>query len=38
MEDDIKLLKVEYYSNYWLGLTQILNLSSGEQTKSKKKM
>ena len=35
MEDDLKILKVEYLSNHWLDLPQILNLSSGDQTKIK---
>ena len=26
MEDDLKILKVEYLSNHWLDRTQILNL------------
>ena len=33
MEDDLKILKVEYLSNHWSDLSQILNLSSGDQTK-----
>ena len=33
MEDDLKILKVEYLSNYWSDFPQILNLSLGEQTK-----
>ena len=27
MEDDLKILKVEYLSNHWLDFPQILNLS-----------
>ena len=27
MEDDLNILKVEYLSNHWSNLTQILNLS-----------
>jgi hypothetical protein len=33
MEDDLKILNVEYLSDHWLDLIQILNLSSGNQTK-----
>ena len=33
MEDDLKILKVEYLSNPRSDLTQILNLGSEEQTK-----
>jgi hypothetical protein len=36
MEDDLKILYVEYISNHWTDLTQILNLSLGDQTKIKK--
>ena len=32
MEDDLKILKVEYLSNLLLDLTQILNLSLYDQT------
>jgi hypothetical protein len=32
MEDDFKVLKVEYLSNHLLGHTQILNLSQDDQT------
>ena len=32
MEDDLKILKVEYLSNLLLDLTQILNLSLDDQT------
>ena len=35
MEDDLKLLKVEYLSNHWPDLPQILNFSSGDQTEIK---
>jgi hypothetical protein len=35
MEDDLKLLKVEYLSNRSSDPPQILNLSSGVQTKIK---
>ena len=31
MEVDLKILKVEYLSNQWSDLTQILNLSLGVQ-------
>jgi hypothetical protein len=34
MEDNLKILKVEYLSNHWSDLPQILNLSSGDQTKN----
>ena len=33
MEDDLKVLKVEYIGNRWLDLSQILNLSSVDQSK-----
>ena len=33
MEDDLKILKVKYLINHWLDLSQILNWSSGDQTK-----
>ena len=33
MEDNLKILKVEYLSNHWSEFTQILNLSLGDQTK-----
>ena len=33
MKDDLKILNVEYLSNYWLDLPQILNLGLGDQTK-----
>jgi hypothetical protein len=35
MEDHLKILKVEYLSNHWSYLSQILDLSSGDQTKIK---
>ena len=35
MEDDLKILKVEYLSNHYLFLPEILNLSLGDQTKIK---
>jgi hypothetical protein len=35
MEDDLKMLKVEYLSNHSLDHPQILNLRSGDQTKIK---
>ena len=35
MKDNLKMYKVEYLSNHWLDLPQILNLSSGDQTKIK---
>jgi spore cortex formation protein SpoVR/YcgB (stage V sporulation) len=35
MEDDLKILKVEYLRNRWLDLRHILNLCSGDQTKIK---
>ena len=33
MEDNLKILKVEYLSNYLLDLPQLLNLILGDQTK-----
>ena len=33
MEDNLKTLKVNYLSNNWLDLPQILNWSSEDQTK-----
>ena len=33
MEDNLKKIKVEYLSNYWSDLPQILRSSSGDQTK-----
>ena len=35
MEDDLKILKLEYRSNHWSDFPQILNLSLGDQTKIK---
>ena len=35
MEDDLKILKLEYISNHWLDFPQILNLGLGDQTKIK---
>ena len=35
IEDELKILKVEYLSNYWSDFPQILKLSSGDQTKIK---
>ena len=35
MEDDLKIIKVEYLSNHWSDLPQILNLYQGDQTKIK---
>ena len=35
MEDDLKILKVEYFSAHWSDQPQNLNLSSGDQTKIK---
>jgi hypothetical protein len=32
MEDDLKILKVEYLINHWSDLPQILNLSWDDQT------
>ena len=36
MEDDLKILKVEFLSNHWSDFPQILDLSLGDQTKIKK--
>ena len=33
MEGDLNIFKVEYLSNHWLDLPQILNLSIGDQNK-----
>ena len=33
MEDELNILKIEYLSNHLSDLPQILNLSSGDQTK-----
>ena len=35
MEDNLKIWKIEYLSNHWSDLQQILNLSPGDQTKLK---
>ena len=35
IEDDLKILKVEYLSSHLSDLSQILNLSSGDQIKIK---
>ena len=35
MEEDLKILKDEYLSNNWSDFPQILNFSSGDQTKIK---
>ena len=35
MEEDLEMLKVEYLSNQWSDLPQILNLSLGDKTKIK---
>ena len=35
MEDDLKILKVEYLSNHSSDFPQILNLSLGDQTNKK---
>jgi hypothetical protein len=35
MEDNLKILSIEYVSNHLLDLPQTLNLSSGDQTKIK---
>ena len=35
MEDNLKILKVEYLSNHWSDFPQIFKLSLGEQTKIK---
>ena len=36
MEDDLKIIKVEYLSNQGSDLLQLLNFSSGNQTKNPK--
>ena len=36
MDDDLKIWKFEYLSSHWSNFPQILNISSGEQTKVKK--
>jgi hypothetical protein len=33
MDDDLKILKVEYINNRWLDLSQIFNLNLGDQSK-----
>ena len=33
MEDDLRIFQVEYLSNHWSELPQILNLNSEDQTK-----
>ncbi len=33
MEEDLKILKVEYPSNHWSDFPQIFRLSLGDQTK-----
>ena len=33
MEEDLRILKVEYFSNNWSDLIQTGNLSLGDQTK-----
>ena len=35
LEEDLKILKVEYLNIHWSDLLQILNLSFGDQTKIK---
>ena len=35
MEDDLRILKVEYLSKHWSDFPQILNVSLGNQTKIK---
>ena len=35
MEEDLKIIKVEYLSNHWLVFAQVLYLSLGDQTKIK---
>ncbi len=35
MEDDLKILKVEYITNRWTDFLKTLNLSLGNQTKNK---
>ena len=36
MEDDLKILKVEYLSNRWSDFPQTLNLIIGDQNQTKK--
>ena len=38
MEDDLKILKVEYLGNHLLDLAQTSNLSLGDQTYSKRSL
>ena len=35
MEDNLKIVKVEYLSNHWLDFPQSWNLSSGDQPEFK---
>jgi hypothetical protein len=35
MKDNLKILKVEYLTNHWSDLPQIIDLSSGDQIKLK---
>ena len=35
MQEDLKVLKVEYLNNHWSDFHQILKLSLGDQTKIK---
>ncbi len=35
MEDDLKILELEYLGNHWSDFPQILNLSWGDQLKMK---
>ena len=34
MEEDLKIIKIEYLSNHWSDIPQIFNLSLGDQTKN----
>ena len=34
IEEDLKILKVEYLSNYWWDFPKNLNLNKGDQTKT----
>ena len=36
IEEDLKILKVEYLSNHWTDLPQIFNLSLGDQSHNKR--
>ena len=38
LEDDLKILKVEYLSNHWSDLPQMLNLCLGDHTKMEKNL